>query len=408
MTTTVSTLTVLLLVCAVSVGYSVIWRLYFSPLAKFPGPKIAAATLLYEMYYEIIAGGQYTFKIRDMHETYVFVQTSVRINPRELYINDPEFYDEVYAGGSKRRDKWPYLCGQFGTPDLHRLRRTLMNKLFSKANIAKLEPVIESTINGLITRLREFQEDIQAKYQAAIDEQNNDKMETSRRIIFHEILSSSLAPEEKTSDRLMQEGVVLIGAGTETTALALSVITYYVLANPEINFKLKAELVAISHECGGHPTLVQLEELRYLGAVTSEGLRLSFGVTAHLQRVSPNQDMIYGDWVIPADTPVSMTSLLLHLNPKTFPEPNKFTPERWIENPRLSKYLISFSKRSWQCLGINLAYAELYLCVFNVWMAFPDMKLVETTKSDVEVVADYFVPVASGRGVKVMMGMNSS
>ena len=99
-----------------------------------------------------------------------------------------------------------------------------------------------------------------------------------------------------------------------------------------------------------------------------------------------------------------MTSLLLHLNPKTFPDPNSFNPERWIEIPRLSKYLISFSKGSRQCLGINLAYAELYLCIYKVWMAFPDMRLVDTTKKDVEIIADYFVPVASGRGVKVVMG----
>ena len=54
-------------------------------------------------------------------------------------------------------------------------------------------------------------------------------------------------------------------------------------------------------------------------------------------------------------------------------------------------------------MGINLAYAELYLSVYKVWMKFPDMKVVDTTNNDVEVVADYFIPVASGRGVKVMM-----
>lgn len=70
MTTTSFTLVVLALTWATAVIYSVIWRLYFSPLAKFPGPKLAAATLLYEMYYDIVAGGQYTFKIRDMHEKY--------------------------------------------------------------------------------------------------------------------------------------------------------------------------------------------------------------------------------------------------------------------------------------------------------------------------------------------------
>lgn len=48
----------------------VIYRLYFSPLAKFPGPKLAAATLWYEFYYDIIKTGQYTFKIRELHAKY--------------------------------------------------------------------------------------------------------------------------------------------------------------------------------------------------------------------------------------------------------------------------------------------------------------------------------------------------
>lgn len=46
------------------------YRLVFSPLAKFPGPKLAALTLWYEFYYDVIKRGQYLFEIRDMHERY--------------------------------------------------------------------------------------------------------------------------------------------------------------------------------------------------------------------------------------------------------------------------------------------------------------------------------------------------
>jgi hypothetical protein len=45
-------------------------RLYFSPLSKFPGPKLAAATILYEAYYDVIKQGQYTFKIKELHKKY--------------------------------------------------------------------------------------------------------------------------------------------------------------------------------------------------------------------------------------------------------------------------------------------------------------------------------------------------
>ena len=47
-----------------------IYRLYWSPIAKFPGPKLAAVTYLYELYYDIVKRGKYTFKIRDLHDEY--------------------------------------------------------------------------------------------------------------------------------------------------------------------------------------------------------------------------------------------------------------------------------------------------------------------------------------------------
>lgn len=47
-----------------------IYRLYFHPLAKFPGPKLAVVTLWYEFWFDCILFGQYTFEIGRMHETY--------------------------------------------------------------------------------------------------------------------------------------------------------------------------------------------------------------------------------------------------------------------------------------------------------------------------------------------------
>lgn len=48
----------------------VIHRLYLSPLAKFPGPKLAALTRWYEVYYEVVLKGQFSFKIDEMHKKY--------------------------------------------------------------------------------------------------------------------------------------------------------------------------------------------------------------------------------------------------------------------------------------------------------------------------------------------------
>ena len=57
------------LVVLYSIGL-IVYRLLFSPLAGFPGPKIAAVTSWYEFYYDFFNSGKYIFEIERMHRKY--------------------------------------------------------------------------------------------------------------------------------------------------------------------------------------------------------------------------------------------------------------------------------------------------------------------------------------------------
>ena len=93
----------------------IIYRLFLSPLAKFPGPKLAAATSWYEAFYDL-RSKNFPDILSDLHDRYgMYLYTGrnswtdwfsgpiVRVNPTELSIRDAEYYNELYVPGGKRR-----------------------------------------------------------------------------------------------------------------------------------------------------------------------------------------------------------------------------------------------------------------------------------------------------------------
>jgi hypothetical protein len=138
-------------------------RLFLSPISKFPGPKLAAASFWYEFYYDIILGGKYFRKIKNLHEEYGPI---VRINPGELHVSDLAFWDVMYtpSTNNNRRDKWSWQARGIGIPfstlatedhALHRHRRGALNPFFSMQNVRKLLPVVEERVQTLIQRLKQ-------------------------------------------------------------------------------------------------------------------------------------------------------------------------------------------------------------------------------------------------------------
>lgn len=175
------------------------------------------------------------------------------------------------------------------------------------------------------------------------------------------------------------------------------------------------------------PPLQTLEKLPYLSAIILEGYRLSYGVTHRLQRISPDEDLIYEDknkephkkaYVIPRGTPTSMTSIFMHMNPEIFPRPKEFEPERWLDfssspsaddgaKKHLSNYLVNFSKGTRGCLGQHLASAEIHLTLAAIFSGKRfELELYQTTREDVDVEHDFFNPQPKRGAVGVRVFVN--
>ncbi|TEB28380.1 cytochrome P450 [Coprinellus micaceus] len=158
----------------------------------------------------------------------------------------------------------------------------------------------------------------------------------------------------------------LIRASDITTANACIVAAFNVLKNPEIEVRLRKELMETWPEVETQLSLERLEKLPYLTAVIKEALRLSHGVVSPLPRV----------------TIVSMGQSFMHYNPEIFPNPKEFRPERWLAkgSSDLENYLVPFNKGPRMCTGMNLAWAELYLIIGNMFRKV-DMELAGTVNS---------------------------
>ncbi|CAG8901779.1 unnamed protein product [Penicillium egyptiacum] len=236
------------------------------------------------------------------------------------------------------------------------------------------------------------------------DSKKDGILPANSRTIFQDIVNSDLPPSEKTPERLNAEAGLALGAGTETTARNLAVMIYYLLHNKDVFDKLHAELSTVMPTADSPVALTELEALPYFSAVITEGLRLSHGASSRMPRIATEEDLVYKQWVIPRGTPVMQSLYLHHTNPQIFPEPFRFNPQRWIDDPKLKpRYLMAWGRGSRSCLGINLAHAELYLTIARLITRF-ELELYDTVwERDVEICHDCFIGVTdlSSPGIRV-------
>jgi cytochrome P450 len=250
---------------------------------------------------------------------------------------------------------------------------------------------------------------------------------TDHRTIFHDILGSKLPPQEKNLERLAQEAQILLSAGTLATSWIMTVGCYHLLVPENAKYlnKLHAELRDAIPDplVEGAFDLSKLEHLPYLTACINEMMRLGNGTTTRLQRLAPTETLSFTDsktgklYPIPPGTPISISNFLVHRNPKYFPKPAKFNPERWIEDPKLVKYLVAYSKGTRQCIGMHLANAEMYLTIARLFRNYVSaslrdankdsgigsLELYDTVDRDVVIVADLLVPAVfkESKGVRL-------
>ncbi|KAJ3521440.1 hypothetical protein NMY22_g12322 [Coprinellus aureogranulatus] len=171
---------------------------------------------------------------------------------------------------------------------------------------------------------------------------------------------------------------------------------FLVLSNPQVKDRLKKQLIEAWPDVDAPMPLEKLEKIPYLSAVAHEALRFSHGVASILPRVL-NEPTEIGGVTVPKGTIVHMGHTFVHRNPDIFPDPFTFRPERWLdkESSDLMNYVVAFSKGPRTCLGINLAWAELFLILGNVFRKV-DLDIVDTKWEDLSEFEAYLLPKTKG------------
>jgi cytochrome P450 len=156
-------------------------------------------------------------------------------------------------------------------------------------------------------------------------------------------------------------------AGHETVANALTWTFYILSQNPKEEKMLHEELDSVLHDDNAVPTAKDISKLEYTQRVFAESMRLYPPAWAIGRQAI--EDCKIGDYVIPAGSSILMSQYLMHHDPRYFPEPERFDPERWnpqerAKRPRFSYFPFGGGVRS--CIGETFAWMEGILVIATI------------------------------------------
>jgi len=198
-----------------------------------------------------------------------------------------------------------------------------------------------------LARMKLFQRDV-ARVDGPIYEEIAERRRASDLEERDDILSLLLQARHEDGSsmsdaELRDELLTLLVAGHETTANALAWAVERLIRHPDKLGRLTEETHA--------------GETEYLDAVITETLRLRPVISIVARRLTEPVEI--GGRVLPAGVTVAPSIYLVHRRPDVYPEPERFIPERFIDNPPGTYTWIPFGGGVRRCLGGAFAQFEM-------------------------------------------------
>lgn len=168
-----------------------------------------------------------------------------------------------------------------------------------------------------------------------------------------------------SDEQLRDECVTLFVAGHETTALALTHALHLLSINPAALARLERELFEVLGD--GLPSYDDLKQLEYTHHVLRESMRLFPPIWIMGRQVE--REFSLRGYELPKGAQLIFSQWVVHRDPRFFPEPEEFRPERWEKTseralPRLAYFPFGAGPRV--CVGNHFAMMEAVLLLARI------------------------------------------
>ncbi len=194
-----------------------------------------------------------------------------------------------------------------------------------------------------------------------------------------DLLSMLLAAADENGAQLNDEDIrneliTFVLAGHETTSSALAWAWYELARDERVQAALHEEIDRVLGDRAA--TIDDVQRLPYVAAVFNESLRLYPPAAAFGRR--PTAAVELGGYRIPRGASIFVSPYVTQRNPRYFPEPLVFRPERWLENEPPKFAFFPFGGGSKMCIGEPFARTEGVLVLATLARRWR-MRLVDTT-----------------------------
>ncbi|MDK1349142.1 cytochrome P450 [Streptomyces sp. 378] len=181
------------------------------------------------------------------------------------------------------------------------------------------------------------------------------------------LLAAADGAEPPVTDQEVHDQLVsLLLTGAESPSLCLASAFSLLARNPEAERRLHAEVDTVLAD-RRRPNADDLPRLVHTRAVIDETLRHS--PPGWLFTRVATRDVEFGGRRLPRGTTVLYSPYLLHHSPTSFPDPERFRPERWLsENDADGPYspMVPFAAGSRKCLGDTFAMAQMTVALATI------------------------------------------